>query len=63
LPDHVFAKDPFNFWNRRTAGLGELVRDRVGVDDRGAQPLEFGRGGALAAADAAGQADHEAHPV
>src|SRR5581483_9192598 len=41
-------------------GAGERMRDGVGVDDRGAEPGERLCGGALAAADAAGEADDEA---
>src|SRR3954469_19061179 len=58
-----FASKYFsNFGHCCTAGRGELVRDGVGVDHARAQALELGGRGALAAADAAGEAHYEAHP-
>jgi hypothetical protein len=63
FPDGLGSEDPLELGYGGPAGLRQLVSDRVGVDQRGAQALELARRGALAAADAPGEADDEAHPA
>ena len=55
--DHAGAEGLGNGRNGVAAGRGERVGDGVGVDRQRAEGAEAARDGALAAADAAGQAD------
>lgn len=55
--DHAIAEALADGFDRGTARCGERVGDEVGVDDAGAERGEVIGGGALAAADAAGEAD------
>ena len=59
--DRTVAEQGAHRVDRRTAGRSQCVRDRVGVDERGAEAGELIGRGALATADAASEADHERH--
>jgi hypothetical protein len=63
LADHVLSEESLHFRDGGAARLGELVRDRVGVDHGCAEARELLRGGALAAADAPRQADDKLHSL
>jgi hypothetical protein len=63
VPDQRGAEDALDLRQRAPAARRKLVRDRVGVDHVRAQTLELRCRRALAAADAAGQTDDEAHPA
>src|SRR5688572_6582760 len=59
--DQSGAEELLYMRNGAAALLGELARDDVSVHDCGAERGEVIRGGALAAADAAGESHHELH--
>ena len=59
--DDATAEGRLDGGHGRPAGAGQFVGDSVGIHHHRAQPGEGVGGGALAAADAAGQADDEAH--
>ena len=57
---HVGAEAGDDGGHGGTAGRCQLMGDAIAVDDRGAEPGKLVGGRALAAADAAGQADDQA---
>jgi hypothetical protein len=57
--EDVLAEGPGDFRQCGFTGRDQGVGDFVGIDDRNAQPAEYGAGRRFAAADAARETDHQ----